>query len=109
MLLLAACSYTRSPEFVINEDKGIEVPENLTQAKSCRFYLFYILSMEPGFDDSAIEAAKKGNISKITYIDRETSIFPFFGRKCTRVWGEKRLTRSDQRRTADSFNVKNEE
>ncbi|MDR1476943.1 MAG: TRL-like family protein, partial [Rickettsiales bacterium] len=89
MLLLSACSYTRSPEFVVNEEKGIEVPVNLAQGKSCRPYFLYILSM-PGYNDSAIDAAKKGNISKITYIDRETSIYPFFSNKCTRVWGERK-------------------
>ncbi|MDR1459457.1 MAG: TRL-like family protein [Bacteroidales bacterium] len=106
---LAGCTYTRAPEFVLNEEKGLEIPENLNSGKSCRVYLFYFISGEPEYKDSAIEAARKGNISKIIYVDQERTIFPLFSKSCTRVWGETNYTPGYNKRMPDSFNAKSGE
>ncbi|MDR0803685.1 MAG: TRL-like family protein [Rickettsiales bacterium] len=97
ILGLGACTYggTANQEKFFTEADITKVDWSTVNANgyACQTNLLYIL---PVGDKSLPNAVEDGNITKIAYIDTDSTIYPFFSRDCTNVWGAGSLKPADK-------------
>lgn len=82
LLFLTACTGVRTPSINLTP---IDAAHITRKSESCSYYLLGFIG--PFGDNSLIDAARGGKMSKVLYYDSSYEYYVLFGRTCNRAYG----------------------
>ncbi len=87
VLALAACTMTNPRVENKIDITGVDFTDaSLKKGKDCSYYILGMFG--PFGNNNVINAAKKGNIKKTSYVDYQSAYYILWGEDCTVVYGK---------------------
>ena len=88
LVALGACTYgnpVNNEQFFSESDiTAVDWTRVNATGMACQTNVLYMI---PFGDNSLPAAVENGNLSHVAYVDTDTTVYPFFSRECTNVWG----------------------